>query len=99
MTGRVAREDELADATYWRHQARQPVRFAEGVATLRERDCEVFVEVGPAPSLLGLVRRSPPPGGVWLASLRPERDDWLQMLECLQALYVRGVLIDWSAFD
>ncbi len=96
MTGKPA-GDELVDPSYWRRQAARPVRFADGVRSLREQGCEVFVEVGPAPALSALARRGEP-ACPWLASLRPERDDGLQLLETLQALWVRGVPVDWAAF-
>jgi acyl transferase domain-containing protein/acyl carrier protein len=100
VTGRVAGADELTDARYWRRHVRQPVRFADGVGALHAAGAEVFVEIGPAPTLLGLARRClPEVPGPWLPSLRKGRDDWAQMLETLGALHVEGVEVDWAAFD
>ena len=36
---------------------------------------------------------------VWLPSLRRERDDWRQILGSLATLHLRGVDVDWKAFD
>jgi acyl transferase domain-containing protein len=100
VTGRLIGADEPLDAAYWRRHVRQPVRFADGVAALREAGADVFVEIGPAPTLLGLARRClPDVAGPWLPSLRRGRDDWAQMLDALAALHVEGVRIDWAEFD
>jgi len=96
----VLATDELATAAYWRRHVCEPVRFAEGMATLHQQGYGVFVEVGPQPILLGLgrqcVRRE---GDLWLPSLRQGQADWQQLLQSLGALYVRGVEVDWQGFD
>ena len=46
-SGAVAGEGELEDAAYWRRQARSPVRFASGIASLANLGVGVLVEVGP----------------------------------------------------
>ncbi len=98
-TGAIAR-GEVAAAEYWVEQARRPVRFADGVATLAARGCTAFVEIGPRPVLLALARRGlPRVEGVWLPSLRPGRDDWQQVLSSLGRLALAGVAVDWTGFD
>jgi acyl transferase domain-containing protein/acyl carrier protein len=98
VTGQVAPDDELASPAYWRRQASEPVRFADGVQALRTLGCGVFLEIGPAQALASLGRHLPG-GGAWLASLRPEREDGLQVAEVLQSLWVRGVPVNWVALD
>ncbi len=99
VTGRPA-TPEIASADYWRRHVRQPVRFADGMSSLAESGCEVFVEIGPKPTLLGMGRGCLPEGtGKWLPSLKPGRGDWRQLLESLGALYVMGVPIDWAGHD
>ena len=99
LLGRAA-TDEVADASYWVAHIRQPVRFAAGVEALARLGAEVLLELGPRPELLTLAAQSWPEGkGVWLASLRPGRADWQQMLESLAALYRRGAPVDWTGFD
>ena len=100
LTGRLASAQELASPAYWRRHLREPVRFAAGLETLRAQSVDVFVEIGPSPALLGIGRRTLGDGaGAWIASLRPGRGDWEQMLEGLAALYTAGVDVDWAAFD
>jgi acyl carrier protein len=90
---------EVATPRYWTRHVRQPVRFAAGMETLRARGFRVFVEIGPASTLLGLGRLSVPgPEAVWLPSLGMG-GDWNRLLQSLAELYVRGAEIDWPAFD
>ncbi|WP_394823180.1 type I polyketide synthase [Pendulispora albinea] len=81
---------------YFARQAREPVRFAAGVETLREGGAAIFVEVGPQPALLALGRQCWPEGGVWLPSLRKGKDGWQTVLGSLGALYVRGHEVGWE---
>ncbi len=97
---------EIATPDYWCRHVRQPVKFAAGMETLHRQGDEVFVEIGPKPTLLGMGRHCLPDGEVngsaplqWLPSLRPGREDWQQLLESLAQLYVSGVPVDWSGFD
>ena len=86
-------------AAYWRHHIRRPVLFADGMATLASEGCQVFVEIGPQPTLLGMGRQClPEVTGHWLPSLRQGQSDREQMLQGLGALFVRGAPIDWSGF-
>jgi malonyl CoA-acyl carrier protein transacylase len=91
---------EIVTPEYWCRHVRQAVKFAAGIETLHQQGCQVFVEIGPKPTLLGIVRQClPPEVGALLPSLRPKEDDWKQLLKSLGELYVRGVSVDWSSFD
>lgn len=97
-TGRVARPMQLADAAYWRRHIRQAVQFQAGMATLREQNVDVYLEVGPKPVLVGMGRQCVPadPAVAWLPSLRPGQGDAMTMLGSLAELYVRGAEIAWE---
>jgi len=100
VTGRTIGSNEILDAPYWRLHLRSPVRFDSGVQALMEKGCSSFLELGPGTTLLGMARKCLPEGNyVWLPSLRSNRDDWEQVLESVATFYVRGVPIDWKAFD
>jgi acyl transferase domain-containing protein/acyl-CoA synthetase (AMP-forming)/AMP-acid ligase II/acyl carrier protein len=91
--------DEIASPDYWRKQIRSTVRFADCLAALDARGVDVFLEIGPKPILTPAGRQTlPDRGQLWLASLRPGKDDWSQMLECVAELYVRGAPLDWAGF-
>jgi myxalamid-type polyketide synthase MxaB len=99
VTGQLA-TDEIATPAYWTRHVRQPVRFAASMETLYQQDYEIFLEIGPKPSLLSMGRLCLPEGvGTWLVSLRQGQEDWQTLLQSLAELYVRGVFIDWSGFD
>ncbi len=99
VTGTLA-TDEVATPEYWCRHITNPVRFAASMEDLQQQGLEVFIEIGPKPILLGMARQClPEHQSLWLPSLRPEQEDWQQILQSLVALYVRGVNIDWSGFE
>jgi acyl transferase domain-containing protein len=100
LTGKLADEHTFADPCYWSRHARSPVRFSDGIKVLADRGYNLFLEIGPSPTLIGLGRRCLTEADyAWLPSLRPGRDDWQSMLESLGQLYVHGAKLDWAAFD
>jgi malonyl CoA-acyl carrier protein transacylase len=99
VTGTLA-TDEIATPEYWCRHITNPVRFAASMECLQQQGVEVFIEIGSKPILLGMARQCLPfHQGLWLPSLRPEQENWQQILQSLAALYVRGVNIDWSGFE
>ncbi|MEO5368586.1 MAG: SDR family NAD(P)-dependent oxidoreductase [Magnetococcus sp. DMHC-1] len=106
LTGQAI-SDAMASADYWVAHVRQPVRFGDGMRSLLESGCDVFLEIGPQPTLLALGQRIAPavpgPEGsaerLWLPSLRPKKMVWPQILSTLGQLVLRGVAIDWRGFD
>lgn len=100
MTGNLV-TSELTDPRYWRQQLRNTVRFADSVQTLYAQGCTIFLEIGPKPTLVGMVELllEGEAQQVILPSLRAGQSDWQQMLTSLGALYVHGVAIDWAGFD
>ncbi|MFJ3793112.1 type I polyketide synthase [Kitasatospora sp. NPDC090091] len=100
LTGRLLPWDEPLDTEYWLRHARQPVLFADGVRALYELGHRTFLETGPAPTLLGLVREVLPGDDVvLLPSLRPGYEDWEILLGSLGRLYADGADVDWAGFD
>lgn len=100
LTGQWADDQTYADPGYWMRHARRPVQFAAGMQTLAESGCDIFLEIGPHPTLIGMGQRCLAAESLrWLPSLRAGRDDWQTLLESLGELYVRGMPIDWSGFD
>jgi acyl transferase domain-containing protein len=87
-------------SSYWRAHVREAVQFAKGMNTLAQQNCQIYLEMGPNPVLLGMGKRClKDPKGEWLASLRKGTGDWQQMLDSLARLYVSGATIDWTGFD
>ena len=97
VTGNIATA-EIATADYWVNHVVAPVRFADGMKTLQQ-SCNIFLEVGSKPTLVGMGRSSIATEGkasLWLPSLRPRKQDWQQILQSLALLYVRGININWQ---
>ena len=101
VTGRLA-DDEVTTSAYWVNHVLKTVRFADGIKTLHEQEINIFLEIGPKTTLLGmarLAREEAEPMALYTPSLRENQDNWEQMLTTLSELYVRGVPIDWEGFD
>lgn len=99
LTGTLA-GDELSGPEHWVEHIQKPVRFSDGIAALRNLGCELFVEVGPKPTLARISQAClPPESGAFLPTLHPGQDDWEFTLQTLGELFVRGVDVDWKAFD
>ena len=96
LSGQPVSDGELG-AGYWRRHARQPVRFAAGLASLEALGCDLLLEIGPKPTLRALA------AGVSelevLPSLGRPGSDWQTILSALAQLHVRGASLDWQAFD
>jgi len=104
ITGEVLRGEGVYSARYLRDHVREPVRFHAGMNTLFEMGFRTFLEIGPAPTLVGMAKRFAPPTDpdrpqAFLPSLRPGHADWQVLAESLGALHTVGVDIDWARFD
>lgn len=80
---------------YWVEHIRRPVQFADAIDAIPVHAGEMFVEIGPAPHLLPLVRRrrkSP-----CVPSMRPPADAGTVLMNALAAVYGGGATIDWVA--
>ncbi|MCP4993781.1 MAG: SDR family NAD(P)-dependent oxidoreductase [Gammaproteobacteria bacterium] len=99
VTGQII-GDDICHSRYWVKHIRETVRFAEGMKSLHQAGVDIFVEVGPKPTLLGMGRHVLPDHSAgWLPTLRAEKDDWQQLLTSLGELYARGVNLNWAGFE
>lgn len=102
LTGRPFGPGEPLTADYLRRHAREAVLFHAGMTSLFERGYDLFVEMGPHPTLAGAASRFFPEergAGAFLPSLRRGHDAWKTMLETAGALHARGVDIDVRGVD
>ncbi|MFE3312938.1 type I polyketide synthase, partial [Embleya sp. NPDC059213] len=99
-TGRLAEADELADPDYWVRQVREPVRFADGVATLAALGVTAFLEAGPDGVLTAMARETLPaaPDTAVVPMQRAERAGPAALIGALAAVHQAGVPVNWSAF-
>ncbi len=99
VTGAVAGA-EIATPEYWVTHVRQPVQFARSMQTAAELGYRRFLEIGPAPVLLGMGAQSVQAAdAVWSASMRRGQDELRQLLSAVATLFVHGTDIDWQGFD
>ena len=102
VTGEFAKAGQVTNARYWRDHVRQPVQFMRSIESLYRENYDVFLEVGPSPTLTGMGQRilaEPSRPIVWASSLKQNQDDWGRMLSSLGVLFCHGVAVDWAAFD
>ncbi|MES2946089.1 MAG: beta-ketoacyl synthase N-terminal-like domain-containing protein, partial [Pseudomonadota bacterium] len=93
------------DAAYWRRHTREPVAFAAGVRELAARGCNIFIEVGPNPVLLGMARSCasamPASAGItssaieWVAISRLGQN--ASGMQALAKLFEAGVDVRWDS--
>lgn len=87
------------DEDYWCNHLISSVQFDQGIQRLYTAGYEIFVEIGPKPTLSAIGNKCLGGQGVWLPSLSQKRGDWQQILASLAELYVLGVQVQWFAFD
>lgn len=104
-TGKLAEAGQLEQPDYWVQQARDAVRFSDGIKTLTSQGVNVFLELGPRPVLSGLGAACFGDNDnmdwaalAWLPSLVPGKDDAAVAQGSLAELHVRHVDIDWHAY-
>src|SRR5215470_7352527 len=103
LTGKWVEARQTCDPAYWVRQMREPVRFAEGIATLLKSEDSFFLEVGPGLTLTSFVRQQAGPGkGMVATNCLPGSEgrgsDQGLMLEALGRLWLAGVKLDWRGF-
>ena len=97
VTGKQAGA-EIATPAYWRRHVREAVRFGDSVSTLLQDGYRLFLEIGPATTLIGMARRCQGADqAAWVSSLQKGRDERQSMLESLAQLHVKGQPINWAA--
>jgi amino acid adenylation domain-containing protein len=99
LTGKPLTAAELGPR-YFRAHAREAVRFQASMEWLFAEGFDTFVEVGPAPNLISMVKRFAPSEELrFLPSMRKGLEPTRSMLESAGALFTRGASLDWDAFE
>jgi amino acid adenylation domain-containing protein len=100
VSGRTGKPLMSLGADYWVAQLREPVRYADAVATAVDQGGDVFLEIGPHPTLSRIGARAVhDPTVLWVSSLERDVDDVTAMLSNAARLHVAGVPVDWAAVD
>ncbi|MGD1919938.1 MAG: acyltransferase domain-containing protein, partial [Pleurocapsa sp.] len=91
--------NSIATPQYWIEHICKPVRFAAGMKTLAQLKCNVFLEIGSKPILLGMGRLCLNNNNLlWLPSLRYGQSDWRSLLSTVASLYTNNINFDWASF-
>jgi len=99
VTGNVE-QMAVDNPEYWVRHIRQAVRFYDSMKTLQNEGCNIFIEIGPKPTLTTMGQQCVSvKNGLWINSLHYQSANWQQMLDGLSALYQRGLAINWQEFD
>lgn len=102
VTGTWISPGEATDPAYWARHLRQPVRFADGIATALAGAGRVMLEVGPGRALSSLAaaqRLAPAPVAVSTMGLpRDTLPDLAHLVTAVGRLWQSGVPLDWEAF-
>jgi acyl transferase domain-containing protein len=99
VTGRIA-DEQLCTPGYWVEQAREAVRFRDGVEALRSAGVTTYLELGPDRVLTGLAHRclgAQATDSVLAAALRTGTAEEDSLLTALAELHVSGVTVTWPA--
>jgi acyl transferase domain-containing protein/thioesterase domain-containing protein/acyl carrier protein len=100
VTAEFVDAGEPIENNYWVDHIRRPVLFAQSAKKLADAGYTCFLEMGPVPFLSQMGKQcAENDDTTWVPSLKKRGNDWQTMLEALGALYVRGVDVDWKAFE
>ncbi|MEO0349110.1 MAG: SDR family NAD(P)-dependent oxidoreductase [Cyanobacteria bacterium P01_A01_bin.15] len=112
VTGQLV-TTEICQPDYWVNQIRQPVKFLAAINTIAAQGSNIFIEIGPRPTLLSMGQMCAPKfEAIWLPSLSPAKikasdhtlsdlakTDWKTLTSSLCKLYEAGYGPDWASFD
>ncbi|MEV6874191.1 type I polyketide synthase [Amycolatopsis sp. NPDC051128] len=96
VSTRTGQAADLSTVDHWTAQVREPVRFADAVATLAGQDVTAYLELGPDGVLTAIARGLT--DAVTAVALRPDRDETATLLIAVATLHTHGVPVDWAAF-
>jgi phthiocerol/phenolphthiocerol synthesis type-I polyketide synthase E len=103
VSGKVARAEEMTEASYWGRQMRECVRFGDGIEELMKKPGVILLEVGPGEVLSKLARRSTSGTAdrVIISTIRSptgSHNDSEYLTTAIGRLWMAGVGIDWKSY-
>lgn len=100
VTGDWVGAEQTTDPSYWARHARDPVRFADGIATLARGLSPILLEVGPGAALASFALQGAGAGRAAISCLPDAQGDAEGMLAAaLGRLWTAGITPDWSAYQ
>jgi acyl transferase domain-containing protein/NADPH:quinone reductase-like Zn-dependent oxidoreductase/NADP-dependent 3-hydroxy acid dehydrogenase YdfG/acyl carrier protein len=101
LSGEPLTAEQAADPAYWARQAREPVRFLDGVQALAAQGVSSFLELGPEGVLSAMVAGclEGERAAFVVPALRKERPEAESLLGALGRIHAGGgAEVDWGAF-
>ncbi|KAI1371583.1 hypothetical protein F4677DRAFT_464190 [Hypoxylon crocopeplum] len=102
LLGTMVEDHGIIDAHYLKHQTRNRVQFTKALsslkATISVNDRHLWIETGPNPTCLGLVRSVFGGEEILLLSLKRNENDWKVLSSSVGKAYTAGIDIDWTAY-
>lgn len=101
VSGEILPADWLPSADYWADHIRKPVQFERSIRSLQDHGCELIVEIGPHPVLIGLGQRcwTSEKQPQWIGTLRRDHSDTKQILAAAARIHTGGGGVDFTAMD
>ncbi|KAJ5347272.1 hypothetical protein MYU51_004319 [Penicillium brevicompactum] len=101
LLGDAITTDDIINARYLARHAREPVNFADALQNAKLNNLvtnkSVWIEIGPHPVVVGLVKANLGPVTV-LPSLQRKRDAWKTLTSTITTLYELGHVIHWGEY-
>ncbi len=97
------KEDSLpVTSEYWVNHLRNPVQFVGAMRALRDEGCDVILEAGPHPILIGMAKKfieSTPQDEIqWISSMRRGDNTLQSTYDAIASLYQVGVKLSCDTF-
>jgi acyl transferase domain-containing protein len=102
LLGRRLDESETVDSVYLRNHAREPVNFLGGLVSAQELgiidEQTVWLEVGPHPVCLGMVKAMANSAIITAPTLRRSESAYKTISSSLSTLHTAGLNISWNEY-
>lgn len=96
VTG-IFMQDEIATPEYWVNHIMAPVKFFDSVSTLLTNKYSIFIEIGPKPTLLSIIRSYGIEEDVeMLSSINQRESNWKTLSRSLASLFLHNVDVQWE---
>ena len=95
-TGELLTPEQATDPAYWVAHARQPVRFADALKTLKEQGASACLELGPGGVLAAIAQEAL--GAEAIPTLREQRGEGRSLALAFASALAAGAKPDWSTF-
>lgn len=101
VLGTVITTGGVIDSQYLKHQTRKPVQFTKALQALKSEGIDgrtIWIEAGPSPICLSMVRSTLGGVGALLPSLKRNDGNWKTVASSVVEAYNAGIDINWSEY-